>query len=141
MQLRKPIVEHRIVRILEIELLAKRLFHFPHSLSLAKNGVECQRIYIDFKQANHVDQLMANEPFQLNGRSVRIMRQLPQSFVLHDRCVTGLKVKILSNNGQEFSATTLNDRHLRKYFEQFGTIRSSRWVDSTHQEALFVYAQ
>ena len=138
MHVRESIVENCMVCISKIEFLTKRFFQY---LSVAKNGVQCQRIYVNFKQAEHVDQLMANESFELNGHSVKIMRKLPQSFVLHDRCVTGLKVKIPCDKSQELSATKLKDRHLRNYFEQFGTIRSSGWVDSTHQEALFVYEQ
>ena len=108
-------------------------------LNLGKNGIEYQRIYIEFGQPSDVDQFMTNAPFQMNGTSMRVIRTLSKSFVLHDRCVTGLKVKIQSDFGQKPLMEGGYERHLRSCFEQFGTIHSCRWTNLKKSEAFFVY--
>lgn len=101
----------------------------------AKNGVECQRIHVKFDRIEHVDEFMSNRTFELNGKSVKVTRKLPNTFALHDRCVTGLKLKISSNKTMK----TLNEGDLRTYFAQFGVIRSCQWENSERSEATFIY--
>lgn len=105
---------------------------------LVKNGKELQRIYITLNQLESVNRLMEDRSkLRLNGYPVRVKRSLPNSFRLHDRDVTGIKVTI--NN---YKCTgKVNENDLKRYFNNFGQFLYWKWINTCQTEALFAFAE
>lgn len=87
-----------------------------------------------------MDEIMRNRShLQLNGESLTMTRTLPNSYPLHDRSVTGVKVRI--HQSVENPTTKLNESDLRNYFQRFGPIRYCKWTNENHTEALFAFTE
>lgn len=105
---------------------------------IGKNGKELQRIHITLNKLESVNRLMDDRSsLRLNGKQVRVKRSLPNSFPLHDRDVTGIKITINDNK----SVGKLNENDLKKHFRDFGQILDCKWTNANQTEALFRFAE
>ena len=103
-----------------------------------KNGKELQRIYVTLDKPKSVDQFMNDRSrLRLNGEQVKVKRNLPNSFPLYDRDVTGIKIIINDNTSIE----ELNENDLKKYFQKFGQIIECKWTNTDRTEALFRFTE
>jgi hypothetical protein len=109
------------------------------TLSLGKNVEDCQRVYISLTRPDAADEFMRKRPFHLNERPLQVMRSLPKSYRLYDRCVTGLKITIHSVDSNHSTNDQVNESDLKKHFRDYGSIRRCQWTNPEQTEALFLF--
>ena len=100
------------------------------------------RVYVKLNNVKDVDEIMRNRThLQLSGEPVTVTRTLPNSWPLHDRCVTGVKIRIYQSKDNSPSTKKLNESDLRNHFRYFGPIRYCQWTNETQTEALFAFTE
>ena len=106
---------------------------------IGKYCADYQRIYIDLFDTS-VDEFMKSPCFEMDGRTIKILRNLPKTVKFHEFSVTGLKITIKTGNESVKSDKKINENHLRRHFGHYGEILECRWTYAQETEALFSFS-
>lgn len=114
---------------------------YKYAISIGRNGVECQYVFVTFQNPENLNEFMKNRPLSIHGEVIRVTRSLPKFVFLSSRSVHGIKIKIHGDSNGEGNGRKLNESDLRNYFRDFGTILACHWTTSDRTEALFTFQE